>query len=150
LYNVLTLFARVCAFQRTAFQAHFEEQMQCYGKQLLINLIDQRGNERDVGEAYETQVRLLNNPDIRYYFRQTAALNDTRSITHMLSSLFKTFLSRSYIPFDFHEVCKNMKYENLQLLTNESQPYMDRFRYDTLFVPETNALVLTMSILFFF
>lgn len=86
-------------FARTAFQAHFEEQMRCYGKQLLINLIDQRGNERDVGEAYETQVRLLNHPDI------------------------------SYIPFDFHEVCKNMKYENLQLLTNESQPYMDRFRY---------------------
>lgn len=43
-----------------------------------------------------------------------------------------------------------MKYENLQLLTNESQPYMDRFRCDTLFVPETNALVLTMLIFFFF
>jgi hypothetical protein len=40
-----------------------------------------------------------------------------------------------------------MKYENLQLLTNESQPYMDRFRYDLCLSPETNALVLTMSIL---
>lgn len=39
--------------------------MRRYGKQVLINLIDQRGNEREVGEAYETQVRLLNHPQLR-------------------------------------------------------------------------------------
>jgi len=43
-----------------------KEQMSYYGKQLLINLIDQRGVEREVGEAYETQVRLFNNPDVRF------------------------------------------------------------------------------------
>jgi hypothetical protein len=47
-----------------------------------------------VGEAYETQVRLLNHPDIRYYFHQTSALNVTRSITRMLSSLFKRFITQ--------------------------------------------------------
>ena len=31
--------------------------------------------------------------------------------------------------FDFHEACKNMKYENLELLMKQAQPIVDKFGY---------------------
>uniref|UniRef100_A0A8C9RP91 Inositol polyphosphate-5-phosphatase F n=1 Tax=Scleropages formosus TaxID=113540 RepID=A0A8C9RP91_SCLFO len=70
------------------FTAHFEEQLRIYKKQVIINLVDQTGREKLIGDAYLKQVLLFNNPSL------------------------------TYVSFDFHEHCRGMKFENVQTLTD--------------------------------
>ncbi|XP_064320332.1 phosphatidylinositide phosphatase SAC2 isoform X2 [Phalacrocorax carbo] len=70
------------------FRAHFEEQLKNYKKQVIINLVDQTGREKIIGDAYLKQVLLYNNANL------------------------------TYISFDFHEHCRGMKFENVQTLTD--------------------------------
>nr|XP_015203137.1 PREDICTED: phosphatidylinositide phosphatase SAC2 isoform X2 [Lepisosteus oculatus] len=70
------------------FAAHFEEQLRIYKKQVIINLVDQTGREKLIGDAYLKQVLLYNNPNL------------------------------TYVSFDFHEHCRGMKFENVQTLTD--------------------------------
>ncbi|KAJ8361344.1 hypothetical protein SKAU_G00178690 [Synaphobranchus kaupii] len=72
----------------TYFAGHFEEQLKIYKKQVIINLIDQTGREKLIGDAYLKQVLLFNNPNL------------------------------TYVSFDFHEHCRGMKFENVQTLTD--------------------------------
>ncbi|XP_063163310.1 phosphatidylinositide phosphatase SAC2 [Candoia aspera] len=72
----------------TYFCAHFEEQLNIYKKQIIINLVDQAGREKIIGDAYLKQVLLYNNPSL------------------------------TYVSFDFHEHCRGMKFENVQTLTD--------------------------------
>ncbi|XP_071402039.1 phosphatidylinositide phosphatase SAC2 isoform X2 [Centroberyx affinis] len=70
------------------FASHFEEQLKLYKKQVIINLVDQSGREKLIGDAYLKQVLLYNNPNL------------------------------TYVSFDFHEHCRGMKFENVQTLTD--------------------------------
>ncbi|XP_077352544.1 phosphatidylinositide phosphatase SAC2 isoform X2 [Festucalex cinctus] len=70
------------------FAAHFEEQLKLYKKEVIINLVDQSGREKLIGDAYLKQVLLYNNPNL------------------------------TYVSFDFHEHCRGMKFENVQTLTD--------------------------------
>ncbi|KAM6916431.1 phosphatidylinositide phosphatase SAC2 isoform 2-T2 [Xenentodon cancila] len=70
------------------FATHFEEQLKLYKKQVIINLVDQSGREKIIGDAYLKQVLLFNNPNL------------------------------TYVSFDFHEHCRGMKFENVQILTD--------------------------------
>ncbi|XP_077437868.1 phosphatidylinositide phosphatase SAC2 isoform X5 [Vanacampus margaritifer] len=70
------------------FAAHFEEQLKLYKKEVIVNLVDQSGREKLIGDAYIKQVLLYNNPSL------------------------------TYVSFDFHEHCRGMKFENVQTLTD--------------------------------
>uniref|UniRef100_A0A672NSV0 SAC domain-containing protein n=1 Tax=Sinocyclocheilus grahami TaxID=75366 RepID=A0A672NSV0_SINGR len=70
------------------FASHFEQQVQIYKKLVIINLVDQNGREKMIGDAYLKQVLLYNNPNL------------------------------TYVSFDFHEHCRGMKFENVQTLTD--------------------------------
>lgn len=70
------------------FCAHFEEQLKIYKKQVIVNLVDQAGREKIIGDAYLKQVLLFNNSQL------------------------------TYVSFDFHEHCRGMKFENVQTLTD--------------------------------
>ncbi|XP_027240100.2 phosphatidylinositide phosphatase SAC2 isoform X2 [Cricetulus griseus] len=70
------------------FCAHFEEQLKIYKKQVIINLVDQAGREKVIGDAYLKQVLLFNSSKL------------------------------TYVSFDFHEHCRGMKFENVQTLTD--------------------------------
>ncbi|KFV62860.1 Phosphatidylinositide phosphatase SAC2, partial [Dryobates pubescens] len=72
----------------SCFRAHFEEQLRNYKKQVIINLVDQTGREKIIGDAYLKQVLLYNNANL------------------------------TYVSFDFHEHCRGMKFENVQTLTD--------------------------------
>ncbi|KAM9379855.1 phosphatidylinositide phosphatase SAC2 [Phaethornis superciliosus] len=72
----------------SCFRAHFEEQLKIYKKQVIINLVDQTGREKIIGDAYLKQVLLYNNANL------------------------------TYVSFDFHEHCRGMKFENVQTLTD--------------------------------
>ncbi|XP_016392125.1 phosphatidylinositide phosphatase SAC2 isoform X1 [Sinocyclocheilus rhinocerous] len=70
------------------FASHFEQQVQIYKKLVIINLVDQNGREKIIGDTYLKQVLLYNNPNL------------------------------TYVSFDFHEHCRGMKFENVQTLTD--------------------------------
>lgn len=68
--------------------AHFEQQLELYKTLVIINLVDQNGREKIIGDSYLKQVLLYNNPKL------------------------------TYVSFDFHEHCRGMKFENVQILTD--------------------------------
>ncbi|XP_068183007.1 phosphatidylinositide phosphatase SAC2 isoform X2 [Antennarius striatus] len=70
------------------FASHFEQQLDLYKSQVIINLVDQSGREKIIGDSYMKQVLLYNNPKL------------------------------TYVSFDFHEHCRGMKFENVQILTD--------------------------------
>nr|XP_033798873.1 phosphatidylinositide phosphatase SAC2 [Geotrypetes seraphini] len=77
---------------RPYFCAHFEEELKIYKKQVLINLVDQTGREKIIGDAYLRQVLLLNNPNL------------------------------TYVSFDFHEHWKSSKpHEDIMGIRSKNQ-----------------------------
>ncbi|KAG8549172.1 hypothetical protein GDO81_022377 [Engystomops pustulosus] len=70
------------------FCLHFNKELEIYKKQVLINLVDQTGREKIIGDAYMKQVLMFNCPHL------------------------------TYVTFDFHEHCRGMKFENVQTLTD--------------------------------
>ncbi|KAK7901700.1 hypothetical protein WMY93_018469 [Mugilogobius chulae] len=70
------------------FASHFQQQLELYKKQVIINLVDQGGREKIIGDAYLKQVLLYNNANL------------------------------TYVSFDFHEHCRGMRFENVQILTD--------------------------------
>uniref|UniRef100_A0A6Q2Z399 SAC domain-containing protein n=1 Tax=Esox lucius TaxID=8010 RepID=A0A6Q2Z399_ESOLU len=82
------------------FAAHFDEQLKLYKKQVIINLVDQGGREKIIGDAYLKQVLLYNNPNL------------------------------TYVSFDFHEHCRGMKFENVQTLTDAISDIITDMRWD--------------------
>ncbi|KAI8376741.1 SacI homology domain-containing protein [Choanephora cucurbitarum] len=72
-----------------AARAHFDEQIRLYGPQILVNLINKKGYELPMGQAYARTVEQLNDPRIYY--------------TH----------------FDFHSECSKMRWHRIQLLVDQ-------------------------------
>ncbi|RCK63372.1 Phosphoinositide phosphatase SAC1 [Candida viswanathii] len=68
---------------------HFKEQVGLYGDNYLVNLVNQKGYEKPVKEAYEN------------------------AVDNLPSDLAKHV---NYIYFDFHHECKGMKYHRINLL----------------------------------
>lgn len=50
------------SFQQEALGKHFERQIELYGDQYIVNLVNSSGYEKAVKEAYEKGVRALGNP----------------------------------------------------------------------------------------
>ncbi|ODQ77515.1 hypothetical protein BABINDRAFT_15493 [Babjeviella inositovora NRRL Y-12698] len=68
---------------------HFQEQTQLYGKNYLVNLVDQEGYELPVKEAYEDVVALLGDARLQYIY------------------------------FDFHHECRKMQWHRVKLLLEQ-------------------------------
>ncbi|EGC35188.1 hypothetical protein DICPUDRAFT_97975 [Dictyostelium purpureum] len=81
-----------------AFQAHMNELIHLYGPQVIVSLIDQIGGESAIGDAFESETNLLYPEEtVRYY------------------------------AFDFHEKCKNNRYDKLSELLDQVKPYLDQY-----------------------
>eukprot|EP01104_Vermistella_antarctica_P012946 TRINITY_DN382_c3_g1_i1.p1 TRINITY_DN382_c3_g1~~TRINITY_DN382_c3_g1_i1.p1 ORF type:complete len:1343 (+),score=272.19 TRINITY_DN382_c3_g1_i1:297-4325(+) len=70
-------------FSKTAFERHFAEQRRMYGKQVMLSLVDKKGTEQEIGEAYGHHVRLKDDSGLRFVW------------------------------FDFHEECKGNRYDKV-------------------------------------
>jgi hypothetical protein len=49
-----------------AFERHFESQINIYGEQVLINLVNQSGREKIMSTAYENQLLILDCSELTY------------------------------------------------------------------------------------
>ncbi|KAI5951051.1 SAC1 [Candida jiufengensis] len=72
-----------------ATEKHFAQQIELYGDNYLVNLVNQKGYEKPVKDAYETAVNNLP-PGLQKHVH--------------------------YIYFDFHHECKGMKFHKINLL----------------------------------
>ncbi|XP_014260133.1 phosphatidylinositide phosphatase SAC1 [Cimex lectularius] len=69
-----------------AFNKHFQYLIHEYGRQVLVNLVDQKGSEGKLETFYRETVNIAGNPNIKYE------------------------------AFDFHKECSKMRWDRLQIL----------------------------------
>uniref|UniRef100_A0A1A7YDV3 SAC1 suppressor of actin mutations 1-like n=1 Tax=Iconisemion striatum TaxID=60296 RepID=A0A1A7YDV3_9TELE len=81
------------------FQRHFDSQAVLYGRQVVLNLINQKGSEKPLEVMFDKMVTSLGNGMIKY------------------------------IAFDFHKECSRMRWHRLQLLLDMVTEMQDEFGY---------------------
>ncbi|XP_065814110.1 LOW QUALITY PROTEIN: phosphatidylinositol-3-phosphatase SAC1-B [Labrus bergylta] len=81
------------------FQRHFDSQIILYGRQVILNLINQKGSEKPLEMAFDKMVSSLGNGMIKY------------------------------IAFDFHKECSRMRWHRLQILLDMVAEMQDDFGY---------------------
>ncbi|CDR45950.1 CYFA0S20e02190g1_1 [Cyberlindnera fabianii] len=69
-----------------ATKKHFDQQIELYGENYLVNLVNQKGYELPVKNAYENIVSAINNPKLHYVY------------------------------FDYHHECRNLKWHRVKIL----------------------------------
>ncbi|XP_010790727.1 phosphatidylinositol-3-phosphatase SAC1-B [Notothenia coriiceps] len=81
------------------FQRHFDSQVILYGKQVILNLINQKGSEKPLELAFDKMVADLGNGMVKY------------------------------IAFDFHKECSRMRWHRLQILLDMVAEMQDELGY---------------------
>ncbi|MCI4395385.1 hypothetical protein PGIGA_G00179660 [Pangasianodon gigas] len=81
------------------FQRHFDSQILIYGKQVILNLVNQKGSELPLEQAFAKLASNMDNGIIRY------------------------------IAFDFHKECSKMRWHRLQILVDAVAEMQDEFGY---------------------
>ncbi|KAK3987074.1 phosphoinositide phosphatase SAC1 [Cladorrhinum sp. PSN332] len=99
-----------------AAKKHFDEQISIYGDNYLVNLVNQKGREQRVKEAYEQVVEML----ISRPQEHTQADQRTDEKFHTIETASSTARSHfdrlHYIYFDYHAETKGMQMHRAQLL----------------------------------
>ena len=100
-----------------AAQLHFEEQINLYGENYLVNLVNQKGRERPVKEAYEQMVQTL----ISAPSESRLGDENTSEKLHVIEPARKASLfdRLHYIYFDFHNETKGLKWHRALLLLDQ-------------------------------
>eukprot|EP01137_Pigoraptor_chileana_P014257 Opistho-2@4976 len=83
----------------TACRAHLSEVVTYYGPTVLINLIDQKGSELALGQAFANTLKTVNHQQARY------------------------------VAFDFHHECRKMRWDKLSLLMDQIASDFDKQGY---------------------
>ncbi|XP_074696618.1 phosphatidylinositol-3-phosphatase SAC1 isoform X2 [Strix aluco] len=81
------------------FQRHFDSQIISYGKQMIVNLVNQKGSEKPLEQTFAKMVNSMANGMVRY------------------------------IAFDFHKECSRMRWDRLQILMDQLAEQQDEFSY---------------------
>ncbi|KAG8139351.1 putative Phosphatidylinositide phosphatase SAC1-like protein [Naja naja] len=81
------------------FQRHFDSQIISYGKQMIVNLVNQKGSEKPLEQTFSKMVTGLGNGMIKY------------------------------IAFDFHKECSHMRWDRLQILLDQLAAPQDEYGY---------------------
>uniref|UniRef100_A0A6Q2YFF3 SAC domain-containing protein n=1 Tax=Esox lucius TaxID=8010 RepID=A0A6Q2YFF3_ESOLU len=81
------------------FQRHFDSQIIIYGKQVILNLIDQKGSEKQLEMSFAKMASSLGNGMVKY------------------------------IAFDFHKECSRMRWHRLQILVDMVAEMQDEYGY---------------------
>uniref|UniRef100_A0A8C8GKD3 SAC domain-containing protein n=1 Tax=Oncorhynchus tshawytscha TaxID=74940 RepID=A0A8C8GKD3_ONCTS len=81
------------------FQRHFDSQVLIYGKQTILNLINQKGSEKPLEQAFAKMVSGMENSMIKY------------------------------VAFDFHKECSGMRWDRLNILVDNVAETQDEYSY---------------------
>ena len=106
---------------------HFEEQIRLYGDNYLVNLVNQKGREDRVKQAYEQMVRIL----VSSPSEGTESDRFTDEKLHVLRPQSKqsNFDRLHYIYFDFHNETKGLKWHRALLLLEQLKDGLIKGQY---------------------
>ncbi|KAF2084472.1 hypothetical protein K490DRAFT_49179 [Saccharata proteae CBS 121410] len=96
---------------------HFDEQIRLYGDNYLVNLVNQKGREQRVKEAYEKIVQILiSSPN-----KETESDHNTSEKFNVIepSKGSQKYDRLHYVYFDFHNETKGLKWHRAQLLLQQ-------------------------------
>jgi hypothetical protein len=100
-----------------AAKRHFDEQIRLYGENYLVNLVNQKGRERRVKEAYEQMVRILVSAPGEEV-EKDGRTKEKFNVIEPQSS--KTELDKlHYVYFDFHNETKGLQWHRAKLLLQQ-------------------------------
>lgn len=113
--------------------AHFRQQIRIYGDQYLVNLVNQKGREVRVKEAYEQIVRTL----VADPLQDTVADRTTsEKLTAIEGSAKGSFERLHYIYFDFHNETKGLQWHRAKLLLQQlEQPVIQHGYFRSVDMP---------------
>ncbi|GES62490.1 phosphoinositide phosphatase [Aspergillus terreus] len=97
-----------------AAQKHFSEQIRLYGENYLVNLVNQKGREARVKDAYEQLIRIIVSPSAETTERDQVSSEKMHVLEpgHRQKDLDRLH----YIYFDFHNETKGLKWHRAELL----------------------------------
>ncbi|QDS69033.1 hypothetical protein FKW77_009688 [Venturia effusa] len=110
-----------------AAKRHFDEQIRLYGDNYLVNLVNQKGREKRVKDAYEQMVHLLvSSPtgDLQSDSRSAEAMGTLES-----KGRRSEFDRLHYVYFDFHNETKGLQWHRAQLLMQQLQSGVNKGGY---------------------
>ena len=110
-----------------AARRHFDEQINLYGENFLVNLVNQKGREDRVKKAYEQMVRILvSSPD-----EATQADYVTDEKIHVVKASEKNqkYDRLQYFYFDFHNETKGLKWHRAELLLDQLKQGLTKGQY---------------------
>ncbi|KAI9656234.1 MAG: hypothetical protein M1821_004897 [Bathelium mastoideum] len=106
-----------------AARRHFDEQIKLYGDNYMVNLVNQKGREKQIKEAYEQITRLL----VSTPAEDTMPSPHTEEKFHVVEPAEKhqQYDRLHYIYFDFHNETKGLRWHRAQLLLDQlEQPLL--------------------------
>lgn len=110
-----------------AAKLHFDEQIRIYGDNYMVNLVNQKGREARVKDAYEQLVRQLQSSP------KEAVSGSGRSAeaVHIIEqpTVKQQFDRLHYVYFDFHNETKGLKWHRAQLLLDQLHEPLLRQQY---------------------
>ena len=110
-----------------AAKKHFAEQIRLYGDNWMVNLVNQKGREQRVKEAYEEMVNLLHTSPAE----NVEGDSITSEKFHIIDpSNAQTIYDRlHYVYFDFHNETKGLRWDRAKLLMNQLEPHVLKHGY---------------------
>lgn len=97
-----------------AARKHFAEQIRLYGENYLVNLVNQKGREERVKDAYEQLVRILISPSTES--TEVDAVSSEKIHALEPGQRQKELDRLHYIYFDFHNETKGLQWHRAELL----------------------------------
>lgn len=110
-----------------AAKKHFDEQIHLYGDNYLVNLVNQRGRESRVKQAYEQVMQaLISSPS-----EATQADQITNEKLRVLEpgQRKQKYDQLHYVYFDFHNETKGLKWHRALLLLDQLKPALTQGQY---------------------
>ncbi|KAI0881244.1 putative SAC1 protein [Annulohypoxylon maeteangense] len=100
-----------------AAKKHFDEQIRIYGDNYLVNLVNQKGREKRIKDAYEQMVqKLVSSPAEKV---KSDPLSDEKFHVIEPSSSKQEFDRLHYVYFDYHHETKGMQMHKAMLLVEQ-------------------------------
>lgn len=100
-----------------AARKHFDEQISTYGENYMVNLVNQKGREMRVKDAYEQMVKLLQSTP---YERSEADRRTSEKFNVIEPADKRSWYDHlHYVYFDFHNETKGLKWHRAQLLLDQ-------------------------------
>lgn len=102
---------------KQAAMSHFDEQIRLYGENYMVNLVNQKGRENRVKEAYEQMVKILQSSPAE----QQQGDSRTNEKFNVIEPTDKKgwYDHLHYVYFDFHNETKGLRWHRAQLLLDQ-------------------------------